>query len=1233
VALLGLAAAGVASPALAGPASYDPKTRSFTFSYTFASLSTTGPTLNLAQAGQVQTPTKEQDDTVRALVKLVSDVMEQATQGRGKIGTCKFVDTIKDADLVISLTGQPGSPGWAMLRSIDGNPGQMALYYESLKPRIRQEVVYTAVHEIFHYVFGLADEYDHSKFPGGCPPGSGKPGCLMDNYNSPPPPGRGYMGRLCQPGEHNSTPAQVKSCQEIVDEFFSQHGVTEKVKGDDTKPFIADDRTTVIASTVAQVQGRVQDDIANGRRRPTASGLVSEARETLKEVIALFNSNNNDKVTMTRQQIEKAARLIAQSGAVTPTAKPVGLTDQQTAQIDAEAKRVGDEVAADARKSESSRVSTIRTHLRQFVDELVKTNNIDRDAFTREDQAALVEQLARREGQSPEARKLSQTLDRLRVEGDLGLEMSRTIAEFVVQTLDELDAPGTPKRLEILSRFDDRLKQLSIPGRTAAEWGMRRSRFITPSVSRPEYEFVETQGGVFPYSKVRDRGFEDFSRLIDRARIELVRPTFAIDTDRRFGPIAPRIDRPFELESPQEAEARRKRRNEDFSYFLNEIFQQLERNRLENIAILVPPDGLPPDIDDTLRVLQSKLPPSLDARLDLVLVGPVDLSTELRHLSVKSRGSVLTVADMDEIGSIAQRLRDEQSSGAWVMIPQQSTIPQRAPRGLSATPGDDLERLRARARDKWGEVAARIDAVRLDLEDARNIARDRTQADQLRVDNVIGVTNRLRDAFEQLDLILQDADPALGDPARADFRAVNLRYMQHIGQAGLVLEAAQTFMRESIEAPGSDPVTIRLRQVATGLVSPDSLGIELRAAAELLRLHERSLEMALLATRDNLPIYARLDRGNVEFLRRLVEARAIGGGGENMLDKLAPLADPTDLADPNFPVSKISKRIRLARFYAEGNSDFELILGLSRPLPRFLVPGTNRTEPTPVDTKLVLYSDQGAPVDGTSMLRYNRAKSTDTLHVWTAEGPDRRLPAGWYTPFLTLDERTMKELKENEINFTFSVGSTRDNIQLIASLIEEPNDRDRGTVRRAEGQAIVEVQVLAGSPVRRAHVVGFAQRLVPGSNQIVTQQVDFNDDGPEGGILRQQLGNRPAVTDRVKDDGIYTGAISIADIGDEGAEIRIFLQGETIENQSRFIALDDPMQGQEAESSAEAEERTTTTGSSSSVRNRRREATREAVRQTARALRAEVVRDTEAAQGALPFKFQRATSLHFRVEP
>ncbi|MGP0065275.1 MAG: hypothetical protein ACLQGP_16945, partial [Isosphaeraceae bacterium] len=147
----GLISAGVliVGVSLGGPASYDKESKSFRFKYTFANL----PAGVQSVVGAIDVkPSQDQEATVRGLVSLVSEVLNQVTQGRGKIGSADYVDDIKDADLVVSLVGAPSSPGWSTMKGSDGKPGQMVLYYQTLATTTKQDVVFTAAHEMCHYL-------------------------------------------------------------------------------------------------------------------------------------------------------------------------------------------------------------------------------------------------------------------------------------------------------------------------------------------------------------------------------------------------------------------------------------------------------------------------------------------------------------------------------------------------------------------------------------------------------------------------------------------------------------------------------------------------------------------------------------------------------------------------------------------------------------------------------------------------------------------------------------------------------------------------------------------------------------------------------------------------------------------------------------------------------------------------------------------------------------------------
>ena len=116
-------------------------------------------------------------------------------------------------------------------------------------------------------------------------------------------------------------------------------------------------------------------------------------------------------------------------------------------------------------------------------------------------------------------------------------------------------------------------------------------------------------------------------------------------------------------------------------------------------------------------------------------------------------------------------------------------------------------------------------------------------------------------------------------------------------------------------------------------------------------------------------------------------------------------------------------------------------------------------------------------------LNFDPDYSRDTLLVFRIPKPKMKagqLHPGHYTPKLRIAKRFLPVLgRDNTFNFTFSLGTLRPNIQLIAAL-RQPKQTDadrelqkdqefafRNTIPANETEAIVEVQVLAGASVAR----------------------------------------------------------------------------------------------------------------------------------------------------------------------
>lgn len=1248
---LGLLVVGAWSSHLhAGPASYDKATRSFRFTYTFADLPS-------GQIGSVvgavaRKPTAEQEANVRLFVEQVSELFSALTEGRAKIGKLDYVDDIKNADLVISLSGQPRSAGWAIRGAIENKPGQIALYYNTLVPEVRQDVVFTVVHELCHYIFGLADEYDQGQFPGGCPRGSG-PGCLMDNYLSG---ARGFIGRLCGRGiNHNSQPGQPDSCQDIVERFFSDRGVSREAVLATTPTDAA--KKTVIASAVAQVRAEAKKDPT----RATSSRLRRFAGDLLNDLIAQFNQGNSTKLIFTRDQLSEATRLIADVGSFLTAKRPPRLDPTLFDQFRNEAKRLAGTEKIRDRSSELSRTTAIRSGLRAFLQAMRDQNavGLSAEVLPPEEERTMIDQLAREAAQDPNTQVLGELIARSNVE----LELNRLIADYVVIALDQLNTPGTRARLDQLTELDQQLRRFRIPGRTSAGFGTRRSRFITPDpffdpqnpIPANVQALVVTQGGVFPYRDVRDRGFAAFSGLISRAQIELDQPEFTSGLAGNLAlnqPGETSLLSPFDTRGAELLRTAQLLRNRTLQGYLNSLFDQIDRNRLENIAVLIPPGGLPPGLGQSLEALRAKIDPSTDIRLDLVLVGPQKIDSRLRDLVTRSRGSVATVADIDEVAVIAQRLRDEQTSGAWVIMPQPGTIPS----GVKPVSASEFEERLTWAHAHSADVAQQLHAADTRLQQAAaRIAENRTETSRQQIDRARQISRALLNTIQRLHQWPagqnRPENPAEFLAFRQALARQNGGLMALIGESRDSLATARQLVqlasRPEVQA---DEQTRDLYDLAAYLQGENVLGPNLVKVDQLLRGFEKLLEASLLVAQDQVPIYQRIDRAEMERARAQLDGQAIGHT-PNAIDGIAAASagGPTRL-------------IRLSRFYAESHANFELAIGLSRALPR---PENANDFQEPA---IELYDDSGVRMDSEAKLVPSRDASSDTLLVWRAQAP-AQLSEGWYNPFLRIDRRTYElldgstskpskqdesdaekrqrlRLATNEINYTFSVASDRKNVQLISHVVESPTDSNLGTLYPSDRAAVIEVQVSAGSSVLGARIEGFYQRITAGSKAIETRRFVLKD---EGQVVRDPLANQPEIRDRARGDGVYTGSIVISDVT-EPTEFRVFVQCETNPG-STFVPLDDPNRGaplQNAGASGTATPAaiaTTPNAEPPSGLDQAEAQAREELAATAKvgaaatvngqsdaeinAVRAE--RDQTAAEGAVP-KFQRATSIHFYVE-
>jgi hypothetical protein len=218
---------------------------------------------------------------MKAVMAVVSKNLYQATGGRAKIGSFNYVNSIKKADVIISLDDAPGRAGYAIRGAIDGKPGQLVLFFRNYETDGPDDFALTAFHEINHYLFALPDEYRDDGAAGNCPLiNPSGPGCIMDNYHKGPPR-FGWYGRYCgEPqkiGDHNSGAPQAmyadetpdQSCQQLIEKFFSDRPMTRQAMAappaDEARPNAQDPFTGIFRSLVKATTTLVQHRSRRGR--------------------------------------------------------------------------------------------------------------------------------------------------------------------------------------------------------------------------------------------------------------------------------------------------------------------------------------------------------------------------------------------------------------------------------------------------------------------------------------------------------------------------------------------------------------------------------------------------------------------------------------------------------------------------------------------------------------------------------------------------------------------------------------------------------------------------------------------------------------------------------------------------------------------------------------------------------------------------------------------------------
>ncbi|WP_165221458.1 hypothetical protein [Aquisphaera insulae] len=692
---------GLVGSALAGPAKYTGETRSARVTYTFAEIPSFGMTPDQLQTlGRPQSPSKEQEAYIRALVKDASTVLYELSEKRLRIDPFDYVENVKGADIVISLTGDPGRGGWATPGGIEGRPGQIGLYFKNLQRYSQEQAALTVAHEISHYIFALPDEYQDGATRGLCPQANAMgPGCLMDNYFLR----QGDYGRFCN-GDHNAQApnpitlahehTQQQSCKFWVDKFFQLRPPSSLESSDEVKldtaavsadqPFTGRFRSIVNATTTF-ARGQIADkNIGKNRTSiaPKSNDLTQIkrlARVFLDTQLKVLGSDP-DFIKPTSSQKTKALELIARNAFSDPAGtlieatstlgpeiidnlrvKARELASAETAKITrqgggglAQSLLSADSSAPERLKRFQPTIDLIKKALLAYLTGAggggFKIASAPGPNTLGPEEQRLVEKIAREAVLGTSDSSSSATLTEA---AKLHIRLSLETAQNLIDVSSDLDVPGVESRTQDLRVYRDLLSKFALPGKTFTGFGRRRTYIVAPPSLYPEKDLVRIDAGdKMPYEQIRRLAINQITKLIDRERIEEVEVPLTGD-----------------LGAMNNGDRLRA-----FNKMVNSLTESVRRNRAENIILITPPGGLPVELSDELEGLRARLQKNGDVRLDVIEMFDGSIPLRLRDQAHQSGGTVQLVADIDELGTIAQRIKNDISAGAWVSFPDQGTI-------------------------------------------------------------------------------------------------------------------------------------------------------------------------------------------------------------------------------------------------------------------------------------------------------------------------------------------------------------------------------------------------------------------------------------------------------------------------------------------------------------------------------------------------------------------------------
>ena len=159
----------------------------------------------------------------------------------------------------------------------------------------------------------------------------------------------------------------------------------------------------------------------------------------------------------------------------------------------------------------------------------------------------------------------------------------------------------------------------NLPGKPFTGFGFRRTYLVAPHPLDPNLDRIRIDAGDnFQYHDIRNLIVTQLMRLLQRERTELVNDPLAggkiqivrLDEVAGESPIA---DLP-------KAEDQNQRFAKQVS-LINTLVQEVRRDRVENIVLVVPPGGLSQELGDVLEEFRKVVLNDADVRVDVILSG------------------------------------------------------------------------------------------------------------------------------------------------------------------------------------------------------------------------------------------------------------------------------------------------------------------------------------------------------------------------------------------------------------------------------------------------------------------------------------------------------------------------------------------------------------------------------------------------------------------------------------